>query len=134
MERSELIKALGNAFAGEKQSETTQIENATAGDKTVLRLTKTDNDAFYNNMRRKYNDFGAIDMTISLLMRSGDHDGEQAGIYWKAAYAACINNEDEERLARLITNGQEVIKRLTGTASHTPQRALVYMFAKEAIV
>lgn len=134
MDRTELIKALGNAFSDNPgKGEITQVETASAGEKTVLRLTKTNNSDFALNMQTKYNDLGIIDTLISQLSASGDRDGEQAAIYWKAAYAGVINKENEERLSGMIESAHDILRRLSATSPHTAQRNLVYLVAMDAL-
>jgi len=128
MDRNDLIKALGSAFAESKDDPSkSTIVSATAGEKDVLRLLTNQDNISEKNLYQNHPDAHMVQNLVLELSRSRQSDIEIVGRELIVKFNQAVANNDEPKITSIISICKECFTRLQTVGHSSPEKALVYL-------
>lgn len=134
MDRDDLIKALGNAYAEKKEeTDSNMIVSAVAGDKDVLRLLTKDDKSSQKNLYQNHPDVLVVNQLADELANAGKNDVSLIGRELIIKFNRAVADNDEKKITEIVEKSKEIYKRLQRTDKNSPECALVYMMVSDTI-
>lgn len=134
MNRDDLIKALGNAYAEKKEEEDqSMVVSATAGEKDVLRLLTNDDDTSRKNLFEKHPDAVAVNQLAEALANTRTHDISIISQELMMKFDRAIEQNDEAKISEIVAKCKEMYFKLQRTDKNSPSCALIYMMIKDTV-
>lgn len=134
MNRDDLIKALGNAYAGKKEDEDqSTVVSAVAGEKDVLRLLTNDDDTSRKNLYEKHPDAMVINQLADALADTHTNDISLIGRDLIMKFDHAVEQNDEAKISEMVEKCKEMYIKLQRTDKHSPECALIYMMISNMV-
>lgn len=134
MNRDDLIKALGSAYAEKKEEEDqSTVVSAVAGEKDVLRLLTNDDDTSRKNLYENHPDAMAINQLADALESTHTHDITTIGQELLMKFDHTIEQNDEAKISEMVEKCKEMYIRLQRTDKNSPECALIYMMISDMV-
>lgn len=128
MDRNDLIKALGTAFAESKDDPSkSTIVSATAGEKDVLRLLTNDDNSSEKNLFLNHPDAHMVQNLVMELSRSRQSDIEIVGRELIVKFNEAVSSNNESKITSIIATCKDCFAKLQSVRHNSPEQALVYM-------
>ena len=134
MNRDDLIKALGNAFADPvEDDEKSKVVSAVAGEKDVLRLLTNYDNSSERTLYQNHPDVHMVENLVNELSYSGQSDVEIVGRELIVKFNQAVQNNDESKITAIIAECKHHYLRLQAIDKRSPEKALAYLVAIDAI-
>lgn len=131
MDRSDLIRALGNAFTPPKKEDEeeakSKVISASAGEKDVLRLLNKSEFSSEKNLHQNHPDARLVTSLIDELSLSGQSNIEIVGRELFLKFQEAVSNNDEDKITQIIETCKNCYFKLQSVNRNSPERALFYM-------
>ena len=137
MDRNDLIKALGNAFEAlkpkEEESSGSTVESAVAGEKDVLRLITNSDKTAKITLYSEFPEVSFVESLVNELQKSGQSDIEIVSRELILKFNNAVEANDKAKIQAVIDVCKEHFVRMQTISPSSPERALAYMMAINAI-
>lgn len=134
MDRDDLIKALGNAYADKKEeTDPSKIVSAVAGEKDVLRLLTKNDKSSQKNLYQNHPDVVVINQLADELASANKNDVSLIGRELIIKFNRAVEANDEKKITEIVEKSKELYKRLQRTDRSSPECALIYMMISDTI-
>lgn len=134
MNRDDLIKALGSAYAEKKDDEDqSMVVSAVAGEKDVLRLVTSDDDTSRKNLFEKHPDAVAVNQLAEVLASTRTNDIAIISQELLMKFDRAVEQNDEAKISEIVAKCKEMYFQLQRTDKNSPSCALIYMMIKDTV-
>lgn len=127
MNRDDLIKELGNAFAEPEEEGKSKVVSAVAGEKDVLRLITNYDTSSERTLYQNHPDVYMVENLVNELAASGQTDIDIVGRELIVKFNQAVQDNNETKITEIIAECKHQYLRLQSVGKHSPERALIYL-------
>ena len=136
MDRNDLIRALGGAFAEPQKEEDTSrsiVKTAVAGEKDVLRLFTSKDQEFQKYFYQNHPEATYVNNLVDELAKSGQKNIEIVGRELMVKFQKAVDEMDEARISQITNASKEMFLQLSSYPLGSQQKALGFMMVMDKI-